>query len=116
MTLLDNWERLGDVAQFLARESVNWSRWGLLWLAALCALCDLARRGRERPAHLLLGALALPIVAYSCVYIFSAWPNFRGHISTSLPRLLLGVALVAVFAIVAALPCRARREKIPARA
>jgi len=102
-TFLENWDRIGFVAKFLAGEAIRWSRWGVLWLVMLVALCDLARRGRERHAVLLTATIALPVAIYSAVYIFSAWPNWRAHVSTSLPRLIMDVSLAAVLAIALAL-------------
>ena len=83
----------------------------MLWIVAAFALADLSRRGREQQALILVAAILMPVALYGGIYIFSAWPNYRYHVTSSLPRLMMDVALVAVFAVGLALPLRARAVK-----
>lgn len=103
--LLEHIERLSMVALFLLRESVNLSRWSLLWPALLAALWQLARRVDTREAATLLAAaIFLPAGCFGGVYCFSAWPDVWLHIATSFPRLLIDVAPAAALATALALP------------
>lgn len=73
--------------------------WSVLWLLLLVATVCLLIRRRDMTTKIMLIAIYLPVVAYSCTYLFSAWPDPRRHIETSLSRLLLQVVPFAAVAI-----------------
>ena len=78
--------------------------WSLLWPIALIAAVRIFREAsfaRWRP--LALGVFAV-IACYTALYAFSAWPNLPWHMLTSLPRLLLPPAMIAVVLVALALP------------
>ena len=96
--------RIEMIAKFLGAQFIDWDRWSVLWIATPVALWQLARSRRNIEALVLTLCIFLPVALYSGIYIFSAWPSVGAHISTSLPRLMLDVALVAVLAIALVLP------------
>jgi hypothetical protein len=98
-TLGHNVPRLLDMIPWIAREMAHVTRWGVFWpVVILSALYLLV--GRRRGVHeLLIAAALLPIPAYASLYLFSGWPSFMAHISSSFPRLMLHGALVAMLIV-----------------
>lgn len=92
------------IANFLARQIFDWHRWSVLWIAVLLALAQLLCGRKKGAAVILALSILLPVLLFSGVYIFSAWPDFRLHVGTSLPRLLIDVAPVGLLAIALVLP------------
>ncbi|MEI8341841.1 MAG: hypothetical protein WCH43_09950, partial [Verrucomicrobiota bacterium] len=94
-----NLPRLVTGLQMLAGELLKTGSWSLLWIgfpvALLCLVCD----GRRKIAAQLLFCVAMPLLLLTGAFILSNWAVFQSHIRTSLPRLVLQVAPVAVFAI-----------------
>jgi ABC-type nitrate/sulfonate/bicarbonate transport system permease component len=76
---------------------------------AVLAISSLWFSRKQSTALQLAVALALPLPGYALAYILSTWPDYERHIQTSLARLLLGLAPVALLAIGVALPKFSRR-------
>jgi hypothetical protein len=91
--------RFGPLFARLGREFIDLNSWSLTWIGAALALIWLSARRRAGDALFLAAALVPPIAAETCVYIFSSWTDYMLHVDRSLPRLLMQVAPVAVFAI-----------------
>jgi hypothetical protein len=96
--LRENAGRFHDIFRILFVELSDTSHWGIFWLiAVIAAIYLIASRRLEKLA--LAGAIILPIILYSLTYVFSAWPSYTAHMTSSVPRLLLHVMPVAWLAI-----------------
>jgi hypothetical protein len=103
-TFAANIGRVPFIAIFLAWQIFNWRCWSALWIAMFFALWQLSRGSGKNRAALLAACIFLPVAVLLSAYIFSAWPDFRNHVATSLPRLLTDVSLVAVLSIALVFP------------
>jgi hypothetical protein len=92
-------DRLGHIVSRMAAEFIDWRHWSLLWPAAAVALATLAWRGQRRTATQLALLLMLPLPAYALAYELSAFYDWRIHIETSLSRLYLESAPLALLAV-----------------
>jgi hypothetical protein len=101
-TLRANLGRLVPIYGALFKEVAAVSSWGIFWLLTATAFVYLLWGWRRLPYLLMLGTTLLPIFLYSLTYLFSAWPQYLDHVSTSLPRLLMQVVPVAWLSIGAA--------------
>jgi len=97
-------DRLPFVVTALARELFAWQRWCLLWPLTLVAVIRIARDPALARWRLIAPVVGSLLALYSGIYIFSAWPSLALHVVTSLPRLLLPVAMPALLAVAAAVP------------
>jgi hypothetical protein len=105
-------DRLPFILTALGRELLTWQRWNLLWLLAVPALVHIGRQPALARWRLLAPIIGALLFAYTGIYIFSSWASLPLHIVTSLPRLLLSVAMPALLAIAVAVPsARARRSE-----
>jgi len=106
--------RVGTIASRLVDELSLWERWALLWpwFGVTAIVWIVVRRGSALRAAPLL--VVLPMAADCGVYLFSAWTPFEAHIDSSLSRLLLQLAPVAVLLIAMSLP-RGRMAPTPDR-
>lgn len=95
--------RLGPILQVLVEEATTLSRWNLLWFMTIFAFCSFAILNRTRRALILVVCSVLPIALYCATYLFSSWPDYLDHVRSSLPRLLLHVAPLAILSIALAL-------------
>lgn len=73
--------------------------WGALWLLFPLAAAIVLRAERSRRTLLLVGAVLLPLPAYSGLYLFSAWSPVAPHIESSFSRLLIPLALPAALLV-----------------
>jgi hypothetical protein len=88
--LRDNVGRLGDIFGILFAELSKPGHWSIFWLLAAVALIYLfTSRKLERIA--LASAVIAPVLLYSLTYVFSTWPSYTAHMTSSVPRLLLHV-------------------------
>ncbi len=101
-TLLANASRLPTIADALFRELGDRHHWSVLWPAAAVALAA-AGPGRRRLAGLLALAVVVPLGLASSAYVMSAWDPFIVHVRSSLARLVLQVAPVAVLLVAVSL-------------
>lgn len=96
-TAAANIDRAPIIARAIFDEMANWRSWSLVWVLPLLGLVQLLVGRCERRLTLLwLLLIAAPTALYGSIYIFSAWEPFTGHIGSSLGRLLLHVAPLAL--------------------
>lgn len=103
-TLWANLDRAPVIALSILKESLHLERWGVLWWAvAGVALWASIRARRPHDAARrwdLLSAVLLPLLCYAGVFFFSAWNPVSVHIDSSLPRLMLHIAPVALLCVI----------------
>ena len=93
-----NVHRVAEIFAILAVELSDRGHWSIFWLLVGVALVyAFASRKLERLT--VAGAIIVPIVLYSLTYMFSTWPSYTAHITSSFPRLLLHVMPVGWLAI-----------------
>jgi hypothetical protein len=95
--------RVPGIARALFAELTDLPQWDIFWILVGFALAGIAFRQRSARALLLGWLFFAPLIAYCASYIFSAWPDYRVHIDTSLPRLLIQLTSVAWLLIALAL-------------
>jgi hypothetical protein len=102
VVLRENIGRLGEICRLLFEEVRETAHWSIFWLLAAIAIAYLiASRKAER---ILVALLVLgPVLLYSLTFLFSNWPSYTAHITSSLPRLLLHVMPAGWLAIALAL-------------
>lgn len=88
--LRENLVRLGDIGRILFTELSEVVHWSVFWLLVAVAVVYLFT-SRKLEKTLLAVAVLLPIVLYSLIYLFSTWPSYTAHMTSSVPRLLLHV-------------------------
>jgi hypothetical protein len=103
-TVAGHLNRLPIILAALRVELLTFNHWSLLWpLAAVGAFRVL--RVRSLAAWRFLPEIIIALLAlYSGIYILSAWTSLGLHLVTSLPRLLLPVAMPALLLVAAAAP------------
>jgi len=106
----ENLARLPTICRIALMELTDIGLWSVFWIMAIVAMIYLlASRSFVR---LLLGAtIAVPIALYLATYVFSAWPSYTAHITSSLPRLLLQVMPVSWMAIALAMAGSKQRKQ-----
>lgn len=108
--LRNNLGRVTTIGRIAITELTDTSLWSIFWLLALVAMVYLIA-ARKLALLLLTIAVLGPVIIYPLTYIFSAWPSYTAHMTSSLPRLFLQVMPAAWLAIGLALsPPRARTE------
>ena len=93
-----NLNRLGPIFRTAFAEITEPSHWSVFWLLAFVAVIYLFAARRFSRLLLALGLLG-PVALYLCTYIFSAWPSYTAHITSSLPRLFLQIMPASWLAI-----------------
>jgi len=101
-------ERLPLILIALGRELVAVQRWNLLWPLTALAAIRVWRDNALACWRILPPVIVALCALYSAIYLFSAWPSLALHLVTSLPRLLLPVAMPALLLVAAAAPLRKR--------
>jgi len=90
-----NYSRLPLIAGLIGHELLRAGRWAALWPAFVVAtLVAGASLGRSRTGLLTMMVVG-PLAIYAGTFTLSAWPNYRDHLATALPRLLLPLAPMA---------------------
>ena len=92
---LQHQDRLGLSIGELLNQLTVYMTWSVLWYAVPVAALTLIIRFARRQRFALLGGVLMPMMLYCAVYVFTNWDPLV-HIRTSLSRLLLSPALVAV--------------------
>jgi len=96
--LNDNLDRLPTIGRIALAEITDTGLWSIFWLFVLVAVIYLLIARNFSRLLLAIGVLG-PIILYSLTYVFSAWPSYTAHVTSSLPRLLLHVMRAAWLAI-----------------
>ncbi len=86
----ENAARLYDIFGILFVELSEVSHWSMFWLVAVVAIVYLIS-SRKLEKFVLVGAVVFPVILYALTYIFSTWPSYTAHVTSSAPRLLLHV-------------------------
>jgi len=82
--------RLGTIFRIALLELTDTGLWSLFWLLVLVAIIYLAVTRSFSKLLLIIGVVG-PVLLYLLTYIFSGWPSYTAHITSSFPRLLLQV-------------------------
>lgn len=103
-TLCANLDRAPIILLSILKESLHLERWGLLWWAVIGTALWAIIRARRTPGATvhreLLLAVLLPLCCYAGIYFFSTFNPVSVHIDSSLARLLLHIAPVALLFVV----------------
>jgi hypothetical protein len=109
---VQNVDRVANITRIAFWELTETTHWSIFWLLALVAVIYLLI-ARQLSRLLLASAVVGPLVLYPMIYIFSAWPSYTAHVTSSLPRLFLQAMPAAWLAIALALgPTKARTGEI----
>src|SRR5262249_9643637 len=88
--LRENAGRMGEILAILLAEMSETEDWSIFWLLTAVALVYLsASRKLEKLA--LASAVIVPALLYALIYLFSTWPSYSAHMTSSFPRLVLQV-------------------------
>src|SRR5947207_2366188 len=93
-------------------EITETSHWSIFWLLALVAIIYLLVARTLSRFLLVIGVLG-PVILYLLTYLFSVWPSYTAHITSSLPRLLLHVMPATWLAIGLALSSPKTQSETP---
>lgn len=107
-----NLNRLGAIAGTAFAEITETTHWSIFWLLALVAIVYLLVARTLSRFLLVIGVLG-PVILYLLTYLFSAWPSYTAHITSSLPRLLLHVMPAAWLAVGLALSSPRTQTETP---
>jgi len=88
--LRENAGRIHDIIGILFAELSETVHWSIFWLLAAVAVVYLIG-SRKLEKLVLAAAVVLPIILYALIYLFSTWPSYSAHMTSSVPRLLLHV-------------------------
>jgi hypothetical protein len=97
-TLRANLPRVPALLRRLGAEFLTIRHWSLLWPLVALALATLAAQ-RRRGALPLALAVLVPLALYLVPYVFTALQPYEMHVETSIDRLVLQVAPVAVLVL-----------------
>jgi hypothetical protein len=107
-----NLNRLGAITGTAFAEITETTHWSIFWLLALVAIVYLLVARTLSRFLLVIGVLG-PVILYLLTYLFSAWPSYTAHITSSLPRLLLHVMPAAWLAVGLALSSPRTQTETP---
>jgi hypothetical protein len=91
--------RIGPILQAVAGELCSIEKWSLLWIILPAALLWVALKESRILGYQLAALILMPLAFYSGIYLLSSWNPYQDHIACSLPRLLLGLSLVALLTL-----------------
>lgn len=97
-TLQANLPRVPALLRRMGEELILIPRWTLLWPLAVVALSMMALQRRRGVVPLAI-AVFLPLAAYLVPYVFTALQPYQMHVETSIDRLVLQVAPLAVLVL-----------------
>jgi hypothetical protein len=96
--LSQNISRLGEIFGILVVSLAERTHWSIFWVLAGIAMIYLFM-SRKLDRIAVAVAIIIPILLYSLTYLFSSWPTYTAHMTSSFPRLLLHVMPVGWLAI-----------------
>ena len=94
--------KLPTILTMFARELVRPGHWALIWPIFFCLAASMvmALQRSNGADKFLACAIVLPLSIYPVVYAFSAWPDVRDHIGSSLSRVMVPLAPLALVFII----------------
>ena len=101
--------RLWPIGHAVLTELGQTRHWSVFWWLLALALCYLLFRGSDRGSILLAVAIVMPLGLYSCIYLFSTWPSYLGHLQGSFARLMLQLTPLGCLVIARAVSLSWRR-------
>jgi len=94
--LTANWKRFVEVIAFIPKIMSEKEVFGRFWLVVTVAVLTGAPRW-NRPNVIFLGLICFGyLAAISSTFIFSSWNPYWAHVESSLPRLVMHIAPIAV--------------------
>jgi hypothetical protein len=110
--LKENISRVIPICQLALAETSDYTQWSIFWLLVVIAIVYLIARWRSAQNQIIAASIVAPVVLYCAAYLFSNWPSYTAHITSSMPRLLLHVVPVGWLAIAAVIPCNSRHSSV----
>ena len=110
--LKENISRVIPICQLALVETSDYTQWSIFWLLVVIAIVYLIANWRNAQNQILAASIVAPVVLYCAAYLFSSWPSYTAHITSSMPRLLLHVVPVGWLAIAAVIPCNSRHSSV----
>jgi hypothetical protein len=107
-----NLNRLGAITGTAFAEIAGTTHWSIFWLLALVAIVYLLVARMLSRFLLVIGVLG-PVILYLLTYLFSAWPSYTAHLTSSLPRLFLHLMPAAWLAVGLALSSPRTQTETP---
>jgi hypothetical protein len=98
--LAENIDRVPTIAVMLAHELVRPGHWALIFPVFLYLLGMMVMRRWSAADGFLAAIVIVPLTVYGLMYIFSAWPDMREHVGTSLSRVMVPLAPLTLLFIV----------------
>jgi hypothetical protein len=99
-----NYTRIVETSAWAFGELLNVADWSILWVLFVVSLV-LPMQTHSWQQRLCLALLVgMPIALDATFFIFSSWGAFMDHVTSSLPRLILHTAPVAVLGIALSAP------------
>src|SRR5207244_12793786 len=92
--LADHLSRISAIVGIAFAEITEINHWSVFWLLTVVAIVYLVVTPKPSRLLLTIGILG-PVIVYPSIYVFSAWPNYTAHVTSSLPRLFLQVMPLA---------------------
>jgi hypothetical protein len=94
--------KLPMILMMFAREVVRPGHWALIWPVFFCLAASmvLTLRRANGADKFLASAIFIPLGIYPIVYAFSAWPDVRDHVGSSLSRVMVPLAPLALVFII----------------
>jgi hypothetical protein len=89
-------DRLTEIVRLFVLNALSTAEWNVLWYAvAVLAARGLILRALQAPALLML--VVVPLACFACGLVLSAWPDYQLHVRTSVDRLILVTAPLALW-------------------
>ncbi len=96
-TFVDHADRLPTILGYFLQEAASLDDWSLLWIVApVVVALALALRRLRLPTLVLLLMFLIQLGVYLVSYVFSYWTPYTLHIGSSLNRLMLQTAPLAL--------------------
>jgi hypothetical protein len=92
--------KLPEIVAMFARELLRPGHWALIWPVFFLTTAAMAFRRSSAADRFLAAAVVIPLSVYPLVYAFSAWPDVRDHMGSSLPRIMVPLAPLALVFII----------------
>src|SRR5262249_45341886 len=95
-TFLQNQSRISPLLSQLFRILTDFNAQGLIWIVAGIFLLAAIAHWKQSSVIFLAGVCTSYLIIICFGYVFSRWPDYISHVQSSLDRLVIHVAPVAV--------------------